>query len=126
MLSFKGKQKGQTVQITISSRTVIRVLLLVIVSMVLVAALRRAGHSLVLIFTAFFLSLALNGPVHWLALRIPGKRRGNRSLATALSFFAGHFGVGCVFAEYCAAVGAANQQFHQYCAAFVAGDAQPG
>jgi len=86
MLSFKGKQKGQTVQITISSRTVIRVLLLVIVSMVLVAALRRAGHSLVLIFTAFFLSLALNGPVHWLALRIPGKRRGNRSLATALSF----------------------------------------
>lgn len=86
MLSLKSKDRHSTVRITISNRTVIRVLLLVIVSMIGVAALRRASHSLVLIFTAFFLALALNAPVHWVAQRLPGKRRGNRSLATAISF----------------------------------------
>jgi predicted PurR-regulated permease PerM len=29
----------------------------------------------------------LNGPVHWLAIRLPGKRKGSRVAATALSFF---------------------------------------
>jgi predicted PurR-regulated permease PerM len=87
MLSLKSKDKLQTVRLTVSNRTVIRVLLLVIVSMIGVAALQKATHSLVLIFTAFFLSLALNAPVHWVSQRLPGKRRGNRSLATAISFF---------------------------------------
>jgi predicted PurR-regulated permease PerM len=87
MLSFRSKEKGQTVRITISNRTVVRVLLIVIVSMIGVAALRQATHSLVIIFTAFFLALALNGPVHWVAQRLPGKRRGSRTLATGISFF---------------------------------------
>jgi len=86
--SIRSKDKSnQTVRITISNRTVIRVLLLVIVSMIGLAALRKANHSLVLIFTALFLSLALNGPVHWVARHLPGKRRGSRSWATAISFF---------------------------------------
>jgi len=55
--------------------------------MIGLAMVRQASHALVLIFTGFFLALALNGPVHWLAVRIPGKRRGSRVLATAISFF---------------------------------------
>jgi predicted PurR-regulated permease PerM len=54
--------------------------------MIGLAAVHQASHALVLIFTGFFLALALNGPVHWLAQRIPGKRRGSRVLATAISF----------------------------------------
>lgn len=80
------KPSSPKVEITISSRTVIRVLLLVVVTMLGLAALKQAAHALTLIFIAFFLALALNPPVHWLAQRLPGKRRGNRSIATALSF----------------------------------------
>ncbi len=83
----RSKNKQETVTFTISNRTVIRVLLLVIVSIIGLAALRRAQHALILIFTGFFLALALNGPVHWIAARIPGKRRGSRALATGISFF---------------------------------------
>ena len=60
--------------------------MLVALAMIGFAALRRAEHALLLVFTAFFLSLALNGPVHWLAEHLPGKRRGNRALATSVSF----------------------------------------
>lgn len=88
MLFGKRKDKDiPTVNVTISNRTVVRVLLLVVATMVLLAALSRANHALILIFTAFFLALALNGPVHWLAQRLPGKRKGNRTAATIISFF---------------------------------------
>ncbi len=49
---------------------------------------RQASHALTLIFTAIFLSLALNAPVHWIAERLPGKRKGSRTAATAISFLA--------------------------------------
>jgi predicted PurR-regulated permease PerM len=85
IFSRKSPQK-QRVEITISNRTVIRVLLLVVVTMVGIAAVRQASHALVMIFTALFLALALNAPVHWIAQRLPGKRKGNRSIATGISF----------------------------------------
>lgn len=83
---FGFNKKENTVNLNIPSRVVIRVLLLVVATMVLIGAVRQASHALTLIFTAIFLALALNGPVHWLAQRLPGKRRGNRTLATAISF----------------------------------------
>jgi predicted PurR-regulated permease PerM len=84
---FRLKHKDDPeVEVTISNRTVIRVLVLVILSVLFFAALRKAEHALVLIFIAFFLALALNAPVHWLARHLPGKRRGDRSVATAASF----------------------------------------
>lgn len=86
MLGF-GKRNNGAVEITFSNRTILRVVGLVIISFILLAAVRQARHALILIFTAFFLSLALNSPVHWIALRLPGKRRGNRTVATAISFF---------------------------------------
>src|SRR2546423_1128396 len=86
MFKPRSKPKGETITFNIANRTVIRVLALVILSMLLVAALRQARHALVLIFTGFFLALALNGPVHWIAVRLPGKRKGSRGAATAISF----------------------------------------
>jgi predicted PurR-regulated permease PerM len=81
-----SKPSDPVVEITVSSRTVVRVLLLVVATMLGLAALKQASHALTLIFIAFFLALALNPPVHWIAQRLPGKRRGSRALATALSF----------------------------------------
>jgi predicted PurR-regulated permease PerM len=83
---FESKDAKRLTEITVSNRTVIRVLVLVVLTFIGFAALRQASHSLMLIFTALFLALALNAPVQWLARRLPGKRKGSRTLATALSF----------------------------------------
>ncbi|MBI1857380.1 AI-2E family transporter [Candidatus Saccharibacteria bacterium] len=85
-LRSKNKEPG-VVEVTLSNRTIIRVFLLAIMFIIFWSAFQEASHALLLIFTAFFLALALNAPVHWLAERLPGKRRGNRTTATALSFF---------------------------------------
>src|SRR4051812_15339156 len=87
MFSLRPKEKQPTVAITITNRTIIRVMLVVILSIVALAAVKQARHALILIFTGFFLSLALNGPVHWIAARLPGKRKGSRVAATGISFF---------------------------------------
>ena len=79
------KDEKTELEVTISNRTVIRVLALILISVLFLAALHRAAHALVLVFIAFFLALALNAPVHWIAQRLPGKRRGSRTIATILS-----------------------------------------
>jgi predicted PurR-regulated permease PerM len=84
MFSFSGKKSDNKVEITISNRTVIRVLALVIVSLIALAAFKQMTHALVLIFTAFFLALSLNAPVHWIERHLPGKRN-RRTLATVVS-----------------------------------------
>ncbi|HSX08308.1 MAG TPA: AI-2E family transporter [Candidatus Saccharimonadales bacterium] len=83
---FSSKERGEYVRITVSNRTVFRVLVLVALATLGLAALHKAAHALILVFTAFFLALALNSPVHWLARHIPGKFRGNRTVATSISF----------------------------------------
>lgn len=72
-------------EVTISTHTIIRVILLVALTVVLFLAVRHALHTLTLIGVAVFLSLALNAPVRWLASHLPGRIRGSRSLATAIS-----------------------------------------
>ncbi len=74
------------VSLTISFQTYLRLTVLIAATLILWNSLHRAGHALLLIFTAFFLTLALNGPVYWLSKHIPGKRKGSRSIATTLSF----------------------------------------
>jgi predicted PurR-regulated permease PerM len=86
MFNSWKRNKDNQLELTVTSRTVIRVLVLVLLSVLFLGALRKASHALVLIFTAFFLTLALNAPVHWIAERFPEKQRGNRTLATAVSF----------------------------------------
>lgn len=86
MFSFRGKNKSGDVNITMSNRTVVRILLIIVVFMIGLGAIQKASHALLLLFTAFFLALALNAPVHWLGQHLPGKRRGNRTTATIISF----------------------------------------
>lgn len=87
MFSLRSKNKDDVIEVTVSNPTVVRVLLLTIASFLFLSAIQKASHAFILIFTAFFLALALNAPVRWLAERLPGKRKGNRTLATGLSFF---------------------------------------
>lgn len=86
MFGFHSSKNTHKVEVTVSNRTVVRVLLLTLLSFIGLLAVKQAAHALVLIFTAFFLSLALNAPVRWLSNRIPGKRKGSRVVGTALSF----------------------------------------
>lgn len=88
------------VEVTVSSRTVIRVILLVVVSILAFSAIQRSAHTLTLIGVAIFLSLAFNGPVRWLANHLPGKRRGSRGLATGISIFL----IAAIFAGFIAAI----------------------
>ncbi len=87
MFKFPTSNKTNKVELLISNRTVIRVLLLILLSVLLLAALKKATHALTLIFVSFFLALALNAPVHWIDDRLPGgKEKNSRTLATAVSF----------------------------------------
>lgn len=78
--------KYPEVAITITTETFVRLALLTVATLALLLAVHRATHALLLVFTAFFLALALNAPVHALSRRLPGKRKGSRKLATILSF----------------------------------------
>jgi len=75
------------VALTVSNRTIFRVVAAAIIAILFFAAVRQSVHSLTLIGAALFLSLALNGPVHWLADHLPGRVKGNRSFATGISIF---------------------------------------
>jgi predicted PurR-regulated permease PerM len=88
MLGFfrRDRQKTDDLNVTISNGTVIRILALIVITFLFVAALRNAAHEIVLIFTAFFFALALNTPVHWVSRHLPGRLKGSRTTATAISF----------------------------------------
>ncbi|HEX4774899.1 MAG TPA: AI-2E family transporter [Candidatus Saccharimonadales bacterium] len=86
MVHFRKHPEIPEVALTISFSTFARLTVLIAVTLSLWSAVHKASHALLLIFTAFFLALALNGPVYWLGRQLPGKRRGSRSLATTLSF----------------------------------------
>lgn len=86
MFKLFKKDSTNEIEITISNNTVLRVLGLVFGAILFLAAIRQAQHALVLIFTAFFLALALNAPVQWISRHMPGRMRGKRSAATAVSF----------------------------------------
>lgn len=100
MFSLFNKNTDQQLELTISNRTIIRVLAMVLVFIGVLAALRQVTHALVLIFVAFFLTLALNAPVHWIDKHLPGKHHKTRSLATIVSVLA----VLLVFTAFLAAV----------------------
>ena len=85
MFSSHKEKPVQKVMLNVSNRTLLRIFAVTFGFLIAVAAVRQAASALVIIFTAFFLALALNAPVQWVARHIPGKRRGNRSLATLLS-----------------------------------------
>jgi predicted PurR-regulated permease PerM len=77
---------GEELEIKVANQTVLRVIGIVFGAILFLAAVKQAQHALILIFTAFFLSLALNAPVQWIARHLPGKFNGKRTTATAISF----------------------------------------
>jgi predicted PurR-regulated permease PerM len=85
MLRFKRDKEIPEVALTISFETYFRLALLIIGTVIVLGALHRAAHALLLLFTAFFLALALNSPVAGLSKRLPGRLRGKRSVATTMS-----------------------------------------
>lgn len=80
------KSPNQKVEISISTATLIRVVVTVFIILLAIGLFSRMADALVIVFIAFFLALALNAPVHWLASRLPGKRRGSRALGTSIAF----------------------------------------
>lgn len=85
MLRIRRDKEIPEVALTISLGTFVRIALFTVATVLVFTALRRASHALLLIFTAFFLALALNSPVSALGRRIPGRWRDSRALATSLS-----------------------------------------
>ena len=81
-----NNDKETEVWLNISTRTVVRTILLIVFAYVLFIAARKSTHALTLIFIAFFLALALNAPVRMLSKLYPGKKRDSRTLGTLLAF----------------------------------------
>lgn len=79
-------QNEQVVSLTISNQTFFRLAILIIASIGFMLALKEAAHALLLIFTALLLALALNTPVHYIASKIPGRKKGSRAIATSISY----------------------------------------
>jgi predicted PurR-regulated permease PerM len=86
MLGLRKHRDAEEISVTITNETFIRLALLTVGTIILLLAIKKAEHALLLIFIAFFLALALNAPVHALSVRLPGKKKNNRTLATSLSF----------------------------------------
>lgn len=85
-MAFITRPSGSELSLTITARTFFKVLLLILVTVLFLAMLRQAAYALTLVFMSFFLALALNAPVSWVARHLPGALRGSRPLATSLSF----------------------------------------
>ena len=85
MFGLRKNEQPAEVSLTISTETFFRLAALIVATIILLVALHKAAHALLLVFLAFFLALALNGPVYWVSRHLP-KRGDNRTLATSLSF----------------------------------------
>ncbi|HSX47684.1 MAG TPA: hypothetical protein VLF63_02830, partial [Patescibacteria group bacterium] len=79
---FKNNNHKE-VAVTVSTDTFLRLAILTISLIILFFAVKKAEHAILLIFIAFFLSIALNAPVFWISKQLPSK---SRALATMLSF----------------------------------------
>lgn len=77
------KPKTNTVRVTISNRTVLRVIALIVVAYVAVKFVIRVDHILELIFISIFLSIAMNPAVSWIARNLKLKSRG---LVTGIAY----------------------------------------
>ncbi len=74
------------VEMTVSNETLVRAILIILIGIVFFEAFLKIKSAVVLLLLAFFLSLVLNGPVSWLANRLPGRIKGSRLIATSISY----------------------------------------
>lgn len=82
----KNEDEIPDIELTISNRTLFRIVLVILIALALIAAFLKVTHAFLLIFIAFFLAVALNAPVSKIASVLPGKSRNSRSAATTVSF----------------------------------------
>jgi predicted PurR-regulated permease PerM len=68
-------KEPNTVNVTFSNRTIIRIVLVVTLSMLGLRFIAKVAHPLTLIFIAMFLSVALNPAVSWISKRLKSKSR---------------------------------------------------
>jgi predicted PurR-regulated permease PerM len=86
MFKLSKEDNLKEVSVTITTASFLRLAFLTALSIILFFAVKKAEHAIVLIFIAFFLSIALNAPVYALAKRLPGRTKDSRAVATSLSF----------------------------------------
>ncbi|MDL2362847.1 MAG: AI-2E family transporter [Patescibacteria group bacterium] len=86
MSLFRKSSPDPEMNLTFSNATFFRFAALTIATLALLLAVHKAAHALLLVFTAFFLALALNAPVRKISSHLPGKRRNSRKLGTVISF----------------------------------------
>ena len=85
---MSSKSDNHKTEFILTPQTIVKTALLVIGIVMVLRIFKIAAPALMLIFTAFFLALALNAPVSFVARHIPGKARGNRAWATSIAFLA--------------------------------------
>ncbi len=78
-----GLKNNRNIEITVSNRTIIRVIAFMLGTVLLMRVLENILQPLTLIFIAFFLSLALNPAVTWVSARLGTKSRAG---ATAIAY----------------------------------------
>lgn len=88
MLHLLHRLRGDVseVEVTVSNRTLIRIIIIVLITIAIVAAILKVTNALLLLFIAFFLALALNAPVVKIASWLPGKAKDSRLLGTTIVY----------------------------------------
>jgi predicted PurR-regulated permease PerM len=83
-----------TVTVTFTNRTIVRVILIIVATLLALNFFHNIARPLVLIFVAFFLALALNPAVSWITHRLKSKSRARATgvayvvvLTVLISFF---------------------------------------
>jgi predicted PurR-regulated permease PerM len=77
--------ESRKVTVNVTNRTIVRTIIWILATIILYKFVGRISHGLTLIFASFFLALALNPVVSWMARRL---RIQSRIRATALAYFA--------------------------------------
>ncbi len=75
--------KNNEVKFNIESKSVVKTILIVFAALLLAALIKVTSHALILIFFSFFLALALNPAVSWIAKRL---KSGSRVRATGIAY----------------------------------------
>lgn len=68
-------QGNKTIQVSFSNKTILRVVIVVLVSVLTLLFINRIAHPLTLIFISAFLAIALNPAVSYIAKRLKSKSR---------------------------------------------------
>lgn len=85
MFKLRKNSEKPEVEVTISNRTIVRIIVLTAAAVMMFLLVRKVTQALLLIFIAFILAVGFNAPVTWLAKRFPHKKN-SRSLAIGISF----------------------------------------